>query len=78
MKALVLRRGPLSAAIPYFSTGGLKPEIGARISQIRPGCCHVVIVKHRLRADLGRPSLTLCRAAVGILALVFPGRMAGL
>ena len=37
-RAALLRRSLLSAAIPRTNAGGLKPEIVARVSAIRPGC----------------------------------------
>jgi hypothetical protein len=41
----LLRRGPLSTAIPRVSAGGLKPEISARVWATRPGCYRAIVVK---------------------------------
>ena len=46
-RAALLRRSLLSAAIPRTNAGGLKSEILARVSAIRPGC-------YRAMADAAR------------------------
>jgi hypothetical protein len=44
-KKKLLRRGPLSTAIPRASAGGLKPEIIAQVQKTRPGCHRTEVVK---------------------------------
>jgi len=41
----LLRRGPLTTAIPRVSAGGLKPEIVARVWETRPDCYRTFVVK---------------------------------